>query len=251
MKFSILKIPIYLFSFVEAISMILIWLFSMPVFLFFWLFGLVFGRCAKDYLLRIYVKYASKFMIFATCSSVKIYGMENIPRDRSNILYIANHQSYFDIIIIYGFIDRYARFIAREDLFHVPMLGLWMKALGAISISRSISRDEIKKFSYIAEELKNGAVMVMFPEGTRSLNGSLGQFYTSSFRSGRKACSKMIPMRIWNSKRILPRGSYLIRPAKVKIVIGEVIDPKDYEKAKSSEFAEMIREIMLNLKINE
>ncbi len=186
------------------------------------------------------MKIISKFVVWGTFSIVKVVGKNNIPRSDENIVYIANHQGLFDIPLILGWVDRRTRFVARENLFSVPILGIWMKMMSCIAISRRASREELRRFDDISKILSNGAVLAIFPEGTRSIDGSFGKIHTSSFRPARIAKSTIVPILVWGSYKILPKGVKTIHPTKVEIVVGDPIEFEKYSSNTPKELAENI-----------
>lgn len=189
-----------------------------------------------------------RIVVRLTLSPVRIIGQENIPNEKSNVEYIVNHQGFFDIPLLLGFVDCRIRFVARENLFNVPLLGIFMKSLGCVAIGRRISKGELKKFEQISQLLASGGVMAIFPEGTRSRDGTFGKFHTSAFRPARIAHSTIVPVLIWGSHRILPRGKKTVSPTKITIVIGNAITHEDYVNTAPKELAEKMADELKKMK---
>ncbi len=189
----------------------------------------IFGGNLHRKVLTPLVKLWAKFTVLATLSRVKVRGRENLPSIDGNLLYVANHQSFFDIPVIMGWIDPRTRFVAKKSLFSIPLLGWWMREIGCISVSRRATRGELSAFGEIANKLSEGAVLVVFPEGTRSRTGELLPFKSSVLQPAIDAASTIVPLAIVGTRKIMPPGKILISPASVKVRVGKPIriDPED------------------------
>ena len=201
----------------------------------------IFGESSRRKVTSIVTKLWGKITIYLTFSSVKVIGKENIPKSAGNVIYIVNHQSFFDIPILLGWVDSRISFVAKASLFKIPILGQWMKLMSCVSVSRKVSREELKKFDEVARYLSSGGVIAIFPEGTRSSDGSLGKFHPSSFRPARKAKSKIVPVRIVGSFNLFPRNRKYILPSKILVKIGEPVDYEKYSDMTSAEMNEFFR----------
>lgn len=169
--------------------------------------------------------------IAANGSVINVKGIENVP-EKGGVLFIANHQSNFDIPIFIGFVPRDKGFIAKKELEKIPVFSMWMKYLGCVFINRKDARKSLQMLDHAAERLKAGHSLVIFPEGTRSLDGNVGQFKTGSLRLALKANVAIVPVTISGSKDIMPKGTSFIKSAKVDVVIAPplflaTIDLKD------------------------
>ena len=151
-------------------------------------------------------------------STIQVSGIENAPTT-GGVLFVANHQSNFDIPIFIGFVPRDKGFIAKAELLKVPFFSKYMKYLGCIFIDRRDARQSLTAMSEAAESLKAGHSLVIFPEGTRSADGTIGPFKAGSLKLALKAGVPIVPVTIIGSMNIMPKGSSLIRSASVKVVI--------------------------------
>ena len=178
-------------------------------------------------------------------SSIQVSGVENIPQT-GGLLFVANHQSNFDIPILIGFLPRDKGFIAKLELLKVPSFSRWMKYIGCIFIDRSNPRQSLETISEAAERIKAGHSMVVFPEGTRSANGTVGQFKAGSLRLAVKSGVPVVPVSISGSKDIMPKGSSLIKSAIVKVVVSPPLMPENYVGMDSNQVAEKVRSIIVS-----
>lgn len=156
-----------------------------------------------------------------------------------NYIFISNHLSYFDIPILMYAIPNNVRFIYRENLTKIPILG-WGMYLGKyIPINRDNVREAMKSLKKAAGRIREGISVVIFPEGTRSMDGSLGEFKRGMFVLADEAKVPLVPTAIIGSNKIMPRGKFQIKSGNVKVVFSK---PMDYKKEKN--FLEEIRGII-------
>ncbi len=208
----------------------------------------VLGKKTAKKLSRAVVRLWARFVVKTTLSPVGLVGGENIPKGAGNVVYIVNHQSYFDIPILLGWVDSRIRFVAREDLFSIPILGAWMRFLGCVPVSRRVSRSELRRFEDIACALSEGGVFAVFPEGTRTNDGELGRFHPSAFRPARRSGATIVPVLLWGSHRIMPKGRKTISPSRVFVVVGEPIEPAEYANTAPAKLAKTLRKTIEELK---
>ncbi len=150
---------------------------------------------------------------FKVLFSMKIEGKENIPC-RGGVILASNHLSYIDPIVLGIFVPRRVNFMAKEELFENFLFRWIIVRLGAFPIKReSIDRTTYKK---ILKLLQKREVVVLFPEGTRSIDGTIGQLHAGTARIALKADVPVIPIIIQGTEKVLPRGGKLIRLAKIK-----------------------------------
>ncbi len=107
----------------------------------------------------------------------RVEGLENFPSE-GPVIVVANHVSYWDPVLIGSALPRQVFFMAKKELFSIPVLGLSLKSWGVFPVDRSRpDRGAIKR---ALDLLKQGQVVAVFPEGTRSKNGSLLPFSTGA-----------------------------------------------------------------------
>ena len=143
--------------------------------------------------------------------NIDVKGRENIP-DKEPVIFVANHQSFLDIKLFIAAIPRNFSFVSKDVLFKIPVLGKYMRISGHIGIRRSNERNAYTTLKEVIKKLDSGKSIVFFPEGTRSVNGKLGEFKRGIsmviLRSGRK----VIPTAITGSGGFLPKNSFLGNP---------------------------------------
>jgi 1-acyl-sn-glycerol-3-phosphate acyltransferase len=164
-----------------------------------------------------------KANLWVAGTDVQVLGLDKIGPDQTYI-FAANHQSWFDIFAIYACIPVQFRWLAKEELFHVPVLGPAMKACGAIPIDRGDRKKAFESLNLAAAKVRTGASIVIFPEGTRSANGVLQRFKTGGFVLAIKSQQPIMPISISGSHRVLPkRGEWIIQRGTIFMTLGDPI----------------------------
>ena len=154
---------------------------------------------------------------------VRLRGLDRIDLNRAYV-FAANHQGWFDIFSILAKLPVHFSWLAKEELFHLPILGPAMSATGYIRIDRSDHRKALESMNQAAVRVKNGTSIVIFPEGTRSLDGVLQEFRKGGFMLAIKSQQPIVPVSISGSYPILPKkGDWAIHPGRIDITIGNPI----------------------------
>ncbi|MDD5593126.1 MAG: lysophospholipid acyltransferase family protein [Candidatus Margulisbacteria bacterium] len=198
----------------------------------------------KTRLFQAAAHYWSRFIAFFSGMKVETFGLQNIPPNKPLIL-VANHQGAADIPILLGYLPVYFRFAIKKELFKVPIFGWYLRQAGYFSIDREAVLSAYKTLEKIVEILKSGESVMVFPEGTRSRDGSLGKFKRGSLMAALKSGAPVIPIAISGSYNIMPRGTYLVNPSRVRLSVGQPIyikDEKEYD-----EKVEEVRETIARL----
>ena len=162
---------------------------------------------------------------------VEITGMENIITDQPQI-FIANHQGYYDIFALSGYLPVQLRWISKSSLFRIPFMGWAMSAAGYIPVERNNRKQSYQAFLNTLEAIKAGNSVVVFPEGTRSEDGNVGAFKKGSQLLAHRAGAPIIPVTIIGTRNIIRKGGMIIRPGPVRIIISPYVtlDGKNVKK---------------------
>jgi 1-acyl-sn-glycerol-3-phosphate acyltransferase len=154
----------------------------------------------------------------------EVNGMENVPK-KSSFIIAANHESYFDhIIIVCNFVkylDKKVHFLSKKEHFDTPLKAAWHNWAGAIPLDRENGGKEALKWAIKA--LKEGKIIAIHPEGTRSLTGKIQKAKTGIARLALKAKVPIIPVGLINTFEILPKGKYIPKAIRATMNIGKPI----------------------------
>jgi len=155
--------------------------------------------------------------IFRLLCSWEVEGRENLPQ-KGGVILAPNHISYLDPPLAGSAVNRPVYFMAKRELFSIPILGWLIRRTHAFPVSRGAAdRQALRKAQ---ELLERGEVVVMFPEGRRSPDGRLQHAELGLALIAARARALVVPMALIGSDRALPRGSPFFRPAKIKVRIG-------------------------------
>jgi 1-acyl-sn-glycerol-3-phosphate acyltransferase len=153
---------------------------------------------------------------------VTVEGLENLPKNGSFVL-AANHQSAADILILLAYLPCYFKFVAKRELFKVPLFGTYLRLAGYIPIDRQSNLKAHKTLYDTSKLIRAGDSVLIFPEGTRTRNGKLGPFKRGSLVIAQQAGVPIVPVAICGSFSIMPKGTRIINPTHVRLSIGEPI----------------------------
>lgn len=154
--------------------------------------------------------------------SVKIYGMEKIPR-RGAFIMASNHASFLDPIVVNLYHGRKLNYLARETLFKGRLWSWYLRRLDIIPIDQTGAR--IIGLKEAAKRIGRGEAIALFPEGTRSVDGTFGQPLSGVGYFALRFNLPVIPVYVMGSDKAMPKGSNLIRRVPIKVFYGE---PKVY-----------------------
>ena len=175
--------------------------------------------------------------------NVKIIGLENICTDNAQV-FIANHQSYFDIFALSGYIPVQIRWMAKSILFQIPLFGLAMKSAGYISVNRENRKKAYESFLKAIEKLNTGSSVVIFPEGTRSLDNKVAEFKKGGHLLAMRSQKPLVPVTIIGTGKIIRKGSGVIHPGPVKIIISPAIEATNFSSKEGETALNTIRDII-------
>ena len=153
---------------------------------------------------------------------VRVEGTELIPRDQP-LIFMGNHQGNFDILALFLAIPRRFSWLAKEELFRIPVFGHSMRRGGYIPLNRGDGRDAMRSLEAAAAAIRGGSSVVVFPEGTRTKDGSLLPFKKGGFLLAAKAGVPIVPFTINGSRQINPRNRLELYPGELTIRFGAPI----------------------------
>ena len=157
---------------------------------------------------------------FVTC---EVEGAEKLDPEASYVV-VANHASYMDIPVIYTAVPLQIRFFAKKGLFLIPLMGWHLARAGHLPVVRGDARASLKSMSDGAKWIRERNISVLlFPEGGRSEEG-IRPFKEGAAYIAIKAGVPVVPVGLVNMRGVLPMHSLLLRPAHVKVVIGDPIE---------------------------
>jgi len=174
---------------------------------------------------------------------VSVDGKENIQPGQSYV-FVANHQSMFDVWLIYGWLPVIYKWLMKAELRRVPFVGTACKAAGHIFVDRRNSKAAVESLKNVEKQLVNGVCTVIFPEGTRSLNGEVGRFKRGAFQIAWDLGLPVIPLSLDGCFEVMPKGKPFVNHHAVHMHIGQPIDLKQFTDP--NEAIEAVRTAVIN-----
>ncbi|HET6324620.1 MAG TPA: lysophospholipid acyltransferase family protein [Planctomycetaceae bacterium] len=150
-------------------------------------------------------------------------GLEHVPK-QGPALFVANHQSFLDPVMVGIPLSRPLRFLARDTLFRQPLIGAFLRKVYTIPVNRDAASSTTIRTA--ASQLRQGFFIGIFPEGTRSTDGELGTLKPGFIALIRRADAPIIPVGVAGSGAAFPRGAWFFRPKKCRVVYGPPLQPE-------------------------
>ncbi len=154
---------------------------------------------------------------------------------------MANHQGAYDIFVLLAYLPVHFKWLAKEELFKIPIFGWAMGAAGYISIDRKGKKKALESIEQAVTKIREGASVLVFPEGTRSPDGQIHSFKKGGFTLAIKAGVPIVPIAIRGSREVLPRSSLRVRPGRIQLVVGKPIPTDDRGMADREGLMEEVR----------
>jgi len=176
---------------------------------------------------------------------VEVSGLDHVPEDRA-VLYVANHQGTLDIPILMGYLPGTPAFVAKKELFNIPVLGFWMRRIGCISLDRESPRAALKSMMGAAKEIRTGRRITLFPEGTRSRHpeGEIAPFKRGSLKLATMADAVVVPVTVEGSRFLLNSSGAAHFDGRVKVVVGAPIAVVDLDADALKSLPETVYEVI-------
>lgn len=180
----------------------------------------------------------SRFILWIFGINVHVKGLDHL--EGGSVIYASNHASWFDIPATIAGIPDDIRIMLKRELTYVPIWGWALRWGPYIPVDRTSPKDAMRGLEKAAEQIRIGASVLLFVEGTRTRDGRLQAFKRGAFVLATKSGVPIVPVTINHSYKILPKGSLKVRPTDIEIVLGKAIATagytgKDGEKALMTE----------------
>lgn len=194
----------------------------MPVYFVLFLIGKKYPE-KKDNASRAIVSWAFHVILLIAGTKIIVHGKENIPKDHA-VLFVGNHRSYFDILSTYVVSGIKIGYVAKKEMEQIPLLSLWMKAIGCLFLDRENIKEGLKTILKGVDQLKGGHSIFIFPEGTRSKTEAMGTFKEGSTKMAEKAKCPIVPVALSNTDYIFEKNKHFaIKATTIEITFGDEI----------------------------
>lgn len=177
--------------------------------------------------------------IYKACNvKLTVLGEEKIPKGRP-VLYVCNHQSYFDIVIGYTLREELTGYISKNSIAKVITLRKWMERLYCLFLDRENPKDAIRAINEAVEQVEHGISMCVFPEGTRNHSDELLPFKSGLLRIAEKTGCPVVPMAISNTDHIVSDNKPVSKKTPVIIEYGDPIFTEEMSRKERKQLAEI------------
>lgn len=185
----------------------------------------IFDRKGKFH--GIMMRFWAKAILWAGGVKVEVEGLEKLKSDGPYVI-ISNHESALDIMVIAGYLPLNVRFLAKKELFRIPLLGWILYSGRHIAVDRKNPRNSIEKINRRAKKLFSRNVsVIVFPEGTRSKTGELLPFKKGGFLLAAKFQAPILAVALLGTGKITPKKELKIKPGTVKLKILKEVNIAD------------------------
>lgn len=175
------------------------------------------------------VYWAFCWELFQTQAKIEVKGTEHIPEEP--VLFVSNHRSYYDILVIHTTSTKRPGFVSKKEIKRIPLLSWWMDNICCLYLDRDDLRSGVQMIKDGAELIKSGHSMVICPEGHRNQTEELLPFKEGSLKMAEKADCPVVPVTLIDTDQLLEaRPGFSIRRGKVKVVYGEPFYLRDLTK---------------------
>ncbi len=191
-------------------------------------------RCASTW---------SRMIARTALLDVRVRGAGRLRAGESYV-FLSTHQSWMDIPVMLGYLPCQLRIAAKREVFLIPFLGWHMTRSGQIPINRGSTAESIESLRRAARGLGGGVSAFLFPEGTRSRDGSVQPLKKGGFRLAVESGLAVVPVAIVGTRAAMPRGSGVLRAGPVEMHIDEPIPTAGLDEADLPALVRQVREAM-------
>ncbi|MDD2995881.1 MAG: lysophospholipid acyltransferase family protein [Paludibacter sp.] len=184
-----------------------------------------------------------RFFCYLLFIKVKITGLEKLDPKKSYVI-AANHQSIYDIFVVYGWLPMIFKWVMKAELRKIPLVGKACESAGHIFIDRKNPVAAKKSLDKAEAQLRNGVSVVVFPEGTRTYTGQMGKFKKGAFRMATDLHLPIVPVTLRGCFERLPRNGFIITPGTIEMIVHEPVEVEGYEHEKQPELMQKLHDII-------
>ncbi len=192
-------------------------------------------------LARLFARSWARINSWFTPMLVRVEGRHNIDPAQSYVI-VCNHQSQYDIFVLYGWLDIDFKWVMKQELRNIPVIGIACDKLGHIYVDRSNREAALKSIEAAKSRVIGGTSVLFFPEGTRSRDGRLMAFKKGAFHFARDLQLPILPITINGTRAILPSDTLDLFPGRATMTIHAPINIEGYTRRNIDELADRVRQ---------
>ena len=180
--------------------------------------------------------------LWASGVRVRVHGLEKLD-PTGTYIFICNHVSLFDILALVARLPR-NNFVAKAELFKIPVFGPGMRVLGTVPIERENQKAAFGAYDVAAARIRDGSSVVVFPEGTRGTAYPIRRFKKGPFVLAIKAGAPIVPVVVYGTLEILPKGRLFMHPGNVDVYLLDQIPTAGMDYHRRDELAGTVHDKM-------
>ncbi len=150
------------------------------------------------------------------------------PLPEGPAIFASNHESALDIWAVVAAVPRSVRFVAKRELFRLPVFGWYLALGGHVRVDRANHAQAVASLSRAARQVRSGTSLIVFPEGTRSRDGRVHPFKKGPFVIAVEARVPVVPVAVVGSGAVTPKRRIAVQPGTIQVAIGPAVDPRDF-----------------------
>jgi 1-acyl-sn-glycerol-3-phosphate acyltransferase len=185
-------------------------------------------------------KFWSLLNLYLSGTRLKIKGKEKIEKGRTYIV-MSNHQSLVDVWALIGKLPLQLRWTIKSEVKKMPVFGYALERMGHIYVGRKKRKDVALTLEVPVQKIRDGASVVIFPEGTRSRDGRLQKFHKGGAIIATQSGAPILPITINGSRFVLPKGTLALMPGKIEVIVGDSIDPGVFDEDRKNELMAVVK----------
>ncbi|MDJ0887752.1 MAG: lysophospholipid acyltransferase family protein [Desulfobacterales bacterium] len=192
-------------------------------------------------LARLFARSWARINSWFTPMLVKVEGRHHIDPAQSYVI-VCNHQSQYDIFVLYGWLDIDFKWVMKQELRNIPVIGIACDKLGHIYVDRSNREAALKSIQAAKSRISDGTSVLFFPEGTRSRDGRLRDFKKGAFHFALDLQLPLLPITINGTRAILPSDTLDLFPGRATMMIHAPIGIEGFARSNIDELAARVRQ---------
>ncbi len=228
-----------------AVYQIYVWIFLLPMA---WLWTALIALTitiltwlgAGDWADRYIARLWGRFILAITPVRVKIRNQHFIEANQSYVI-VANHQSIYDVVVVYGYLPITFKWVMKIELRKVPFIGFTCDLMGHIYVDRKNRQSSLNTMKKAGEKLVNGTSVFFFPEGTRNNGEQLLPFKKGAFKMAESLALPILPVTIKGADKVMPANSLQILPGTIELIFHQPIMPNKVKDQPAEALIEQVR----------
>jgi 1-acyl-sn-glycerol-3-phosphate acyltransferase len=190
-----------------------------------------------------FAKLLDRMLLFFAELAYQVQGIEKLAVNQGYV-YVGNHRSFADVAVVFLVLPGDLRYLAKKELFKIPLVSFALRTLGIIEVDRSDPDEAAKSIDRAVDELKAGRSIILFPEGTRSRLKGMLPFKKGAFVLAIKAQVPVVPFTLIGTDNALKPDTIFLYPAQVKVILHEPIQTKGMSLEDRNDLLERTRQII-------